>query len=174
MEEISELKIIINKLKIEVLKLTNRVLDLEKNKTPPVFGEFSEPWPVVRKSIMCNEGHNLVSGNKYFGRTVLCDVCKQIISVFTLFKSCKVCEYDVCHGCYGDIYPCSNGYSVPITFENPPNSQGWSEFGIPAHNGQTTPPPLNRDPFPLVNTNERGVQFPSVNLGGSGLLHFYG
>lgn len=158
MEEISEFKVTINKLKIEVLELTNRVLALEKNKPPPLFGGFPEPLPGIRNSVLCNRGHNLDNGYRNKGRTVMCNMCKQIISVFTLFKSCRVCDYDICSECYGDIYPSRNGYSVPITFANPPNSQGWGGF-LP-HNDRTLPHPLNIDPFPLVNTNEHDVQLP--------------
>ncbi len=118
MEEISELKVIINKLKIEVLELTNRVLDLEKNKTP-IFG-FPEPRHDTRRSVLCNKGHNFTYGYRNECKTLRCDTCKQIISVFTLVKSCRVCDYDICSGCYGDIYPNINGYSVPITFATPP------------------------------------------------------
>jgi hypothetical protein len=137
MEEISELKVIIDELKIEVLELTNRVLALEKNKTPSIFGGFPENWHDTRKSVLCNKGHNLVNGYRNEGRPVMCDVCKQIISIFTTFKSCRECDYGICSECYGDIYTNRNGYSVPITFVNPPNNQGWGEF--PLQNGQVIP-----------------------------------
>lgn len=162
--EILELKVIINRLKIEVLELTNRVLALEKNETSPIIGGFQEPLHFFsRKSALCNNGHNLDNGHRSEGRTLMCDICKRNISLFTSFKSCRECDYDICYGCYMDIPPSGDGYSVPITFVNPPNSQGWSGFKISPQNGQTIHPPLNRDPFPLVNTSRHDIQFPPIN-----------
>ncbi len=62
---------------------------------------------------MSKGGHCLEGGKYINNKTIRCDECKQTISVFTYFKSCRECGYNICLECYGYSVTTS---STPIQF----------------------------------------------------------
>ncbi len=138
MEEIAELKIIINKMKIELLELTNRVLELEKTNT--IVPSFGLP------SLKCNNGHIVIPGTRRGNKTILCDVCQELIPFFRTFKTCRKCDYDICSDCCGDRDPLRNINPYPFT-----------KFSYNDH----APPSLNRD---TGGNDQPSMKCPSIYI----------